>query len=579
MAYVSWLIALYLFIAAIGVHTANGQGACGFCPQPRYYERVCGSDGKTYPSKCLLFKLACELGKEDLYVQFAGRCELANWEDETPTTPEPTTEQKITTVKKVQALFMSGIFRCLSLNIICPRRLTIGEVCGTDQMTYENECMMRRTACRTGVVIEKSRDGPCVMAIQPAKTKPKKAPVTESPYSCARLKKNRAMLHDVCGVNGMTYQNECKLRRTACKYGSPITKAYSGKCVKHQAQQAQPKTCPKRCPRPDKNDKVCGSDLRSYPSECVLKKKACEKKETVGVLSRGKCPRKSQLKRTTTTTQKPTTLPIVTTTIPTTITLTTVEPTEAAFSVSGNAGEMMMPRDESSPEEDSFDAVGEASIPAKEQDVFGTVVQATLPPLPVKEQEIFGIVGEATLPPLPAQVQDSLDSVGEASLVAQEQNSFDAVGEASIPEQPFDPTTPEPLPPTEPNISEVEFDILTNPPDPPRRKVKVTISSSSGSNEVVANTGVGPAVSSAYDSSSFYMIYRPRSRTGQLRRRQQQQQQQQQQKQPVVHGGQSGSNMRYRYQTYRRRQRVMGQYKAQKIGGSSGGHSGVGRRR
>jgi len=87
------------------------NGAGQFCPCPRIYRPVCGSDGKTYPNECLL---KCKAkSNEDLTLAFDGKCEQVK--------PK------------------------------CPRFCTMeyAPVCGSDGKTYSNRCTFNTAKCKS----------------------------------------------------------------------------------------------------------------------------------------------------------------------------------------------------------------------------------------------------------------------------------------------------------------------------------------------------------------------------------------------------------------------------------------------
>ena len=88
---------------------------------------VCGTNEITYKNECILQKVACEQNLE-LKVKNYGKC------DE---------EQE------------NEIDQC---EPVCPRHLM--PVCGTDQETYNNDCLLKAATCRDKSIV-KLHDGPC----------------------------------------------------------------------------------------------------------------------------------------------------------------------------------------------------------------------------------------------------------------------------------------------------------------------------------------------------------------------------------------------------------------------------------
>lgn len=124
-----------------------------------------------------------------------------------------------------------GIARCECPPVCEP---VMRPVCSKDGRTYSSECELKRSACIARTTIEVAYAGVCG-EMGPCSNHECKygatcveragVPSCECP-SCP------AEFEPVCGSDGISYGNECKLRLEACKHHREIRVLYDGPCSK-----------------------------------------------------------------------------------------------------------------------------------------------------------------------------------------------------------------------------------------------------------------------------------------------------------------------------------------------------------
>ncbi|XP_011682158.2 serine protease inhibitor dipetalogastin isoform X1 [Strongylocentrotus purpuratus] len=192
---------------------------------------VCGSNGETYETECLLLVKQCQEDR-NLVVSSRGPCPLSQSQRQCPPTS------------------------------ICPREYL--PICGTGNITYPSLCHFQIAACKAKDDTRKVLlAGECPL---------------NSLSSCPTCPPE---INEVCGTDNMTYTSECVLSEISCRYNLPdLMVAHLGQCLNQE--------CPDTCV--NVMDPVCANNGKTYSSLCALSVETCKDKESpITVAYRGRC--------------------------------------------------------------------------------------------------------------------------------------------------------------------------------------------------------------------------------------------------------------------------------------------------
>ncbi|KAB1268253.1 Agrin [Camelus dromedarius] len=251
------------------------------CPPRR--APVCGDDGVTYDNDCVMGRTGATRGLLLQKVR-SGQCQPRDQ------CPEACRFSAV-------CLSRRGHPRCSCDRVTCDGAYR--PVCAHDGHTYDNDCWRQQAECHQQHSIPAKHQGPCDQPPSPCRGVQcpfgATCAVKNGEAECACQQACSGIYDPVCGSDGVTYGSTCELEATACALGREIRVARRGPCDRcgqcHFGALCEAETgrcvCPSECVA--LVQPVCGSDGRTYASECELHVYACTHQISLHVASAGHC--------------------------------------------------------------------------------------------------------------------------------------------------------------------------------------------------------------------------------------------------------------------------------------------------
>lgn len=296
---VSKLIVL-IGVAAL-VQTSYSAPPPNACICTREYLPICGTDDNTYYNNCLF---QCEKKRnKDLEIKFYGECDdevkilpieqkscacteeyfpVCGNDDKTyPNECLLNCEKEKRTDLKLKYIGECGnevhiLPEPIEENCACTDEYF--PVCASDDQTYSNECMLNCEK-RKKVNLFLKYVGECGKRIEiPEGIEYKIQNDVDTECACTRV------FAPVCGSNGITYANQCTFN-CAKKSNKNLVIEHQGEC---REIHILPEPIEEICACTEEYSPVCGNDEKTYSNECLLN---CEKlkKNQLTLKYRGEC--------------------------------------------------------------------------------------------------------------------------------------------------------------------------------------------------------------------------------------------------------------------------------------------------